>query len=131
MRPQLNVVSDELIPEILNEAKRILAEIGVEVRGARLRQRLLDAESSLKLDASGERVFFPPDVVEQAILSAPREFTLYNRTGDPHATLGGNRVHFVPGSSGLKVLDHRTGDTRLAKTPDFVEYVRLCDGLST
>ncbi|VAW40023.1 hypothetical protein MNBD_CHLOROFLEXI01-313, partial [hydrothermal vent metagenome] len=30
---------------------------------------------------------------------------------------------------GLKVLDHRTGETRLANTADFVEYVRLTDGL--
>ena len=34
-----------------------------------------------------------------------------------------------PGSSGLKVLDHRTGETRLANSTDFVEYVRLADGL--
>ena len=30
---------------------------------------------------------------------------------------------------GLKVLDHRTGETRLANTTDFVEYVRVADGL--
>jgi trimethylamine--corrinoid protein Co-methyltransferase len=35
----------------------------------------------------------------------------------------------VPGSSGLRVLDHRTGEVRLADTTDFVEYVRLADGL--
>ena len=35
-----------------------------------------------------------------------------------------------PGSSGLKVLDHRTGETRLANSTDFVEYVRLGDGLA-
>jgi trimethylamine---corrinoid protein Co-methyltransferase len=130
MRPQLKVVSDDLIPTILDEAGRILAEVGVEVRGPGLRQRLLEAEPGLKPDSSGERIRFPPDVVERALLSAPREFTLYNRNGDPHATLGGDRVHFVPGSSGLKVLDPRTGETRLARTPDFVEYVRLCDGLA-
>ena len=50
-------------------------------------------------------------------------------TGPPHADIGGDRVHFVPGSSGLKVLDHRTGETRLANSTDFVEYVRLADGL--
>ena len=54
---------------------------------------------------------------------------LYDRDGAPHADLGGDRVHFVPGSSGLKVLDHRTGETRLANTTDFVEYVRVADGL--
>ena len=40
-----------------------------------------------------------------------------------------DRVHFVPGSSGLKTLDHRTGEVRLANSTDFVEYVRLADGL--
>jgi trimethylamine---corrinoid protein Co-methyltransferase len=129
MRPQLKVVPDELIPRILDEAKHILAEIGIEVRGPKLRERLLASEPRLKFDAAGERILFPPEVVDQAVASTPSEFILYNRNGEPHATLGGNHVHFVPGSSGLKVLDHRTGDTRLAKTPDFVEYVRLCDGL--
>ncbi|MBM2850677.1 MAG: putative trimethylamine methyltransferase, partial [Anaerolineales bacterium] len=42
MRPTLHVISDELITRILDEAKRILSEIGVEVRGPQLRQRLLD-----------------------------------------------------------------------------------------
>jgi len=129
MRPQLKVIDDTLLPAILTEAKQILSEIGVEVRGPKLRQRLLDSEPSLKFDAAGERLLFPPEVVERAIASAPHEFTLYNRAGEAHATLGGDRVHFVPGSSGLKMLDHRTGETRLAKTPDFVEYVRLADGL--
>ncbi len=129
MRPQLKVVPDELIPTILTEAKRILAEIGIEVRGKTLQEQLLATDSRIKLDAAGERLLFPPEVVEAAIASAPHEVTLYNRNGDAHATLGGDRVHFVPGSSGLKVLDHRTGETRLAKTPDFAEYIRLCDGL--
>ena len=31
--------------------------------------------------------------------SAPSSFWLYDRDGNPHADLGGDRVHFVPGSS--------------------------------
>src|SRR3990172_1190183 len=124
MRPSLRVVPDELIPKILDEAKRILAEIGVEVRGPRLRQKLLDA--GLLFDAAGERILFPPDVVDRAIATTPRTVSLFNRSGDMHAVLGGDRVHFVPGSSGLQVLDGRTGETRLGKTRGFLEYVRLC-----
>ena len=127
MRPTLRVLAPELIDRIVDEAKRVLATEGMEIRGAELRRRLLAA--GLPLDARGERVLFPRDVVERAIAAAPDHVVLYDRDGNPHADLGGDRVHFVPGSSGLKVMDHRTGAVRLATTTDFVEYVRLADGL--
>jgi len=127
MRPTLNVLSDELIEKVLDEAKRIMAETGMEIRGKTMRQRLLD--HGLKPDQTGKRILFTADVVEAAIESAPKSFTLYNRDGEPHAEIGGNNVHYVPGSSGLKILDHRTGETRLSDSTDFIEYARLCDGL--
>ena len=126
MRPRIQVLDDALIDRILTEAKRILAEVGMEVRGPEMRRRLLEA--GLPTDANG-RVLFPRDVVDRAIASAPKSFTLYDRDGRPHAEIGGDNVHFTPASSGLKILDHRTGETRLANTADFVEYVRLADGL--
>jgi len=130
MRPRLRVVPDTLIEPILTEAKRILAEIGVEVRGAALRQRLLDHGLKLAHTADeAERVLFPPDVVERAIQTTPKVFPLHDREGAVYTQLGGDRVHFVPGSSALQVLDHRTGETRRATTLDFIEYVRLADGL--
>ncbi len=126
MRPTLNVISDELIQKILGEAKRIMAETGMEIRGEDLRRRLLD--HGLKTDDKG-RVLFPPDVVDKAIDSAPKSFTLFDRDGNPYTEIGGYNVHYVPGSSGLKIQDHRTGETRLSNSTDFVEYARLCDGL--
>jgi trimethylamine--corrinoid protein Co-methyltransferase len=127
MRPSLTILDDELIGRIVDEAMRVLAEVGMEIRGEEMRRRLLG--HGLRLDDSGDRVLFPRNVVEAAIASAPSSFLLYDRDGAPQADLGGDRVHFVPGSSGLKVLDHRTGETRLATSTDFVEFVRLADGL--
>jgi len=130
MRPRLRVVPDELIRPIIDEARRILAEIGVEVRGARLRQQLLDRGLKLARTADdAERVLFPPEVVQRAIETAPKSFPLHDRDGAPYTELGGDKVHFVPGSSGLAVLDHRTGETRRSKTRDFIEYVRVANGL--
>jgi trimethylamine--corrinoid protein Co-methyltransferase len=127
MRPTLNVISPELCARVVAEAKRVLAESGMEIRGPALRERLLGA--GLKTSGDGTRILFPPDVVERALATAPKSFTLYDRDGRPHAELGGNNVHYVPGSSGLKILDHRTGETRLTDSTDFIEYARLCDGL--
>ena len=128
MRPTITVLDDDLLTRIVSEAKRVLAEVGLEIRGQSLRERLLDA--GLRLDATGERVLFPHEVDEQALEQAPSSFTLYDRAGRPHADIGEDRVHFVPGSSALKVLDHRTGVTRPSTSHDFVEYVRLTDGLA-
>ena len=127
MRPTLNILGEDLIEKILAEAKRILAETGMEIRGEQMRQRLLD--HGLPSDRSGQRLLFPREVVDKAIASAPSTFTLYDRDGEPHAELGGWNVNFVPGSSGLKVLDRHSGETRLANSTDFVEFVRLADGL--
>jgi trimethylamine--corrinoid protein Co-methyltransferase len=126
MRPTIQLLAADLIDDIFADAKRLLAEIGFEIRGPAMRERLL--AHGLPEGPDG-RILFPPDVVDAAIESAPASFTLFDRDGSPHAELGGDRVHFVPGSSGLSVLDHRTGKTRLASTADFVEYTRLCDGL--
>jgi len=127
MRPSLNILEPELIDRIVDEAMRVLAETGMEIRGAEMRKRL--ADHGLPPGHDG-RVRFPRAVVEAAIESAPSSFWLHDRDGNPHADIGGDRVHFIPGSSGLKILDHRSGETRLANSTDFVEYVRLGDGLA-
>jgi trimethylamine--corrinoid protein Co-methyltransferase len=127
MKPKLRLLDEDLIRRIVGEAKRILSEIGIEVRGAPLRERLLDA--GLRADSASGRILFPPDVVDSAVASAPNFFPLYDRDGNAHAEIGGDHVYFTPGSSGLSVLDHRSGETRPATTADFVEYVRLADGL--
>ncbi len=127
MRPSLNILTQPQVIEIFHQAKCILAEIGIDVRGAKLKQRLI--KQGIKVDLESGRLLFPPCVVDKAIADTPNDFTLYDRSGLVHATLGGDSIHFVPGSSALQVLDHRTAETRPANTFDFVEYVRLADSL--
>ena len=80
MRPTLNVLSDKLIKKILDEAKRIMAEVGMEIRGPNLKARMLD--HGLKTDKDGRRILFPADVVDAAREQADR-FS---------EAIGGNRV---------------------------------------
>lgn len=127
MRPTIKLLSDQLIGQILAESMRVLADVGIEVRGTALRQRLLDA--GLRTDQTGARILFPADVVEAAIANAPPQFELFDRAGEVHTIIGGENVHFTPASSGLQILDHRSGKTRLAHTADFVEFVKIADQL--
>ena len=80
MRPTLNVISPELCARAIAEAKRIMAESGMEIRGPAMRQRLLD-HGPEDHAADGTRILFPPEVVERAIATAPKSFTLYDRDG--------------------------------------------------
>lgn len=93
MRPFLSVAEPALLDRIIDEARHILATAGMEIRGDVLRRRLLEAGLSVSAD---RRILFP----------------LFDRNGHPHAEVGGDTVRFVPGSSGLKVQDHRTGGCR-------------------
>ncbi len=69
MRPTLNILSDDLIEKILGEARRIMAETGMEIRGENMRARMLD--HGLKTDQTGKRILLPPEVVDQAVADAP------------------------------------------------------------
>ena len=42
MRPSLNILGDELTGRIVDEAKRVLAEVGMEIRGPEMRRRLVE-----------------------------------------------------------------------------------------
>ena len=64
MRPRLQVLEPALLSSIVDEAKRLLDEVGMEIRGAKMRERLLEA--GLPTTPAG-RVRFPPDVVDRAI----------------------------------------------------------------
>ena len=98
----------------------------MEVRGPEMRRRLI--ELGLPQDPSSGRIRFPSSVVEQAIADAPGSFTLYDRDGNPAADLGGDRVTSCPARPGSGCWT--TGPaSRLANSTDFVEYIRLADGL--
>lgn len=83
----------------------------------------------LHADSPTHRVTFPRQTVEAALETAPSSFTLFDRTGKAQAVLAGNNVHFVPGSSALRILDRKTERMREGGTADFIEYVKVADGL--
>jgi trimethylamine--corrinoid protein Co-methyltransferase len=125
--PSIRIIEEEHYDLVLGEALRILEEVGVKVAGESMRERLFDA--GFTADEASGRIRFPADKVRAAIESTPSSFQLYDRDGEPYAQIGGGVTHFAPGSSGLSILDHRTGEHHVASTTDFVDYIKVGHGL--
>ena len=127
MRPTLQVLEASLVSRIVDEAIDILARTGVLIEDQAGRDRL--AAMGLTADSTTHRVTFPRTVVEHAISTAPSSLTLFDRSGTAHAVLEGDNVHFVPASSALRILDRKTEQMREGNTADFIEYVKVADGM--
>ena len=127
MRPSLSVLEPALLDRIVDEALTVLARTGVHIEDEHALARL--ATVGIVGDKATSRVVFPRSVVEQALKDAPSGVTLHDRDGNPAAQLEGDNVHFVPASSALRILDRKTQKAREPGTADFVEYVKLADGL--
>jgi trimethylamine--corrinoid protein Co-methyltransferase len=121
------VLEPPILERILEEAFIVLEKIGVLIEDPHALARL--KKVGLTADPSTNRVTYPRALVEKALADAPSSLTLHDRDGNPTRILEGNRVHFVPASSALRVLDRKTQQVRNPRTPDFVEYVKLADGL--
>ena len=72
---------------------------------------------------------FPKPLVLKALESTPKEFFLYNRTGERCAHYGGDDVHFDPGSSCLNILDSETQKPRPAVAADLIRLVQVTEML--
>ena len=126
MRPSLRLLDDDLIDRILDEARSLLATLGVDVHDDTAKLLLLEAGA--RRDAGG-RVRIPASLVDAALRSAPRELRLYDSLGRQTHALSGDNVYFTPGSAAIHVLDGETGRIRPPATADYVRYAKLVAGL--
>src|SRR5688500_7889624 len=110
MRPVLSVLEPSLLERIVDEAFKVLEKSGVLIEDPHALARL--SKVGMSVDPEDDRVRMPRAVVEKAIEQAPSSITLFNRDGEPAATLEGDRVHFVPASSALRILDRKTQEQR-------------------
>ena len=127
MRPRLELLEADLVQRILDEAFALLDEPGVKVETAAARALL--AGGGATVDEERQVVRLPPALVQSALASVPRSFTLHRRDGSAAVTYGGDAVHFDPGSSGVHVLDPQTLQHRTARTPDLLRLVKVAEQL--
>ena len=123
LRPKLELLSPALTDRILDEAFLILGRDGVFFENAEA--RALFREAGQSVDDNAQRVRLSRDVVERALATTPASLTLYDRSGEASFFVGGDEVHFDPGSSGTRILDHDTLRERRPEPAELGAIARL------
>lgn len=125
MQPKLELLTNDLIARILDEAFQLVLKPGIKVQSANARDLLLAAGAN----AEGDVLHIPEKVIRTALNTTPAEFDLYDRSGKPTVHYGGDAVQFDPGSSGVSILDPDTLEHKPAYTPDLVRLVKVAEML--
>jgi len=113
VRPHLSILEPALVSRIVDEAISILGKTGVLVENPHSFSRLV--EMGLTGNKATHRITFSREQIEDALASAPSSITLHDRDGNPSAFLEGDKTHFVPASSALRILDRKTQEIREGK----------------
>ena len=123
MRPVLRFLTDDLADRIIDEARGLLCELGMEIHNTRALELLGD--HGARVDSSARHARFTADLIDRALATAPPAFALYDAHGGQTHDLGGDRVHFTPGSSAIHYLDPETGRMRRPTTADYVRFAKV------
>jgi trimethylamine---corrinoid protein Co-methyltransferase len=125
LTPRLRVLSDDQLHEIHLATLDILQRTGVDVHEKNA-LRLLKENGCL---VKGKRVYFPPDLVNDCIASAPEKITVFDRNGKPAMHLEKNKVYYGTGSDCPYIVDTFTGERRPTVNEDIIKAQIIADSL--
>ncbi|MGA2360985.1 MAG: trimethylamine methyltransferase family protein [Candidatus Aminicenantales bacterium] len=126
-RPKIELLSPELVEKIVDEGLVLLEKQGVFVENQEA-LKLLAAAGAL-VDTGTERARLDRKLVLDCLSSTPATITMYDRGGEKSYLVGGDEIHFDPGSAAVSLLDHETQEERKAVTRDLVAFCRLVETL--
>lgn len=124
--PRLALLSDEQKAQVHQYALHILARTGVRVDSPGVLRFL---EGKLGAAARADVLRLPPEVVEDAIRSAPKVIPVYDRLGNLVFRLGDDRLRFGVGVTALFYQDPLTDDVTPFTRRHMQDMVRLGSAL--
>ncbi len=123
---RFRLLSDAQLDRLHKAAVDLLQDPGLRIMTEEARELLLGAGAMLE----GEDVVrVPARLVEEALLSAPHAFSLFDRTGVERLRLGQGNVYFGSGVTNLRYLDPLTREPHDFTLKDVADVARLTDAL--
>ena len=127
-RGKLQFLSGDEIRRIHETSIRVLEEVGVALESKSVTKMLL--ENGCAASKDGRRILIPETVVKSALAKAPKSVLLASRDGEHDIRIPDHDRLFVStGGEGVFIRDMLTGETRMPRTEDLTDFVRLIDAL--
>jgi trimethylamine---corrinoid protein Co-methyltransferase len=123
IRPTAALLAPEDVERLVAQAMEVLGQVGVFVENDEA-LALLDG-AGVRID--GRRAYPDEATIRGALATAPSRIQVLDRAGAPALDLGGDRVHFDPGSAALYVLDPETRRRRLPTVRDCVQLAWVAE----
>lgn len=130
MRPQiphlLEFLTEEQVLILHNSVLQVLWEVGIRVEWRPALE--VFAANNCQVDFETRVVRIPQEVLERALETCPRKFTLHAIDPEKNIQVTLEDIYTIAGSSALNVLDLE-GIHRPATLQDLTDFTRLIDGL--
>jgi trimethylamine---corrinoid protein Co-methyltransferase len=125
MQVQIQVLSQEEKQSIHEKSLQILGQIGAQFHSQRAREVLKAGGAFVDNDTKIAK--FPAGMIEQALASAPKSFTLASRTPERDVDLPCEQSGYVLDNGGIYTRDHITGERRVSNLQDNIEFLKVFD----
>lgn len=124
---QLRVADAGQLDRIHQAVLKILSQIGVIVEHEGARTNLIEGHGCTLGDDGYLRM--PPDLVERALKTVPREIKLYDLNGKLRVDTSSRITSYCPGHNCVRILDRTTGELRPCTLNDIRETAKVCEAL--
>ena len=121
------VLSSAELDRLREAVFAVLADVGVRFPLPRALD-VLSAHGAV-VDRSRDTARLPRGLVEEALATAPRAFTLCGRDPSCDLPLDGRHCYLSNDASGVFVIDPASGERRASTLADVAASARFCDAL--
>jgi len=118
------VLSENEIESIVEKAFEVNENVGVKVYNEPLRKLLAENGAILKDNV----IMIPRKLIKQCLNSAPKSFSVYDRTGNEYVMEQG-RTYLTSMSDAIEILDSETMKIRSATREDLINLTKIADSL--
>jgi trimethylamine--corrinoid protein Co-methyltransferase len=124
---KIEILSPSEIDDLRKGTYKLLAEVGVAYPSKKALSIFADHGAEVDWDTNIVRI--PPDLVDEAMATAPRNIVLGGREPRFDLTLDGSRSYLTTDGCGAHVIDLETREKRASRKSDVAMMARVADAI--